>query len=117
MIASIALILGFQLAGEVLSRLLALPLPGPVIGMVGLLFAFMAWPRLARQMTVTIRVMLSHMSLYFVPAAVGIITHRAVLAEHGLAILIVLLVSTLLALAVGGLVFVVVARWSGAHDG
>ena len=117
MIASIAVILGFQLAGEMLSRWLALPLPGPVLGMVGLLAAFTIWPPLARRMTATIRVVLAHMSLFFVPAAVGIITHQGVLGDHGPAILIVLLASTLLALAVGALAFVLVARWSRAHDG
>lgn len=117
MIVAITLILGFQLAGEMLSRLLGLPLPGPVLGMVGLLLAFMIWPRLAGRVAGTIRPILGHMSLFFVPAAVGIITHEALLNRHGLAILAVLLVSTTLALAVAGLVFVAVARWSGKHDG
>lgn len=111
MIAAFALILGFQLGGEILSRLLDLPLPGPVLGMVGLLLAFVIWPGLARYMQTVLRPLLMHMSLFFVPAGVGVITHEALLGDHGAAILIVLLASTLLALATGGLAFVLVAKW------
>ncbi|MDR2837511.1 MAG: CidA/LrgA family protein, partial [Azonexus sp.] len=41
MISALSLLLVFQLAGEVLARTLALPVPGPVIGML-LLFLFLA---------------------------------------------------------------------------
>lgn len=116
MIAAFALILGFQLVGEVLSRWLGLPLPGPVLGMVGLLLAFMIWPRLARHMQTVLRPLLMHMSLFFVPAGVGVITHEALIGDHGVAILIVLVTSTLLALAAGGVAFVLVAKWVGQRD-
>ena len=39
MLRGLALLLVFQLAGEVLTHLLALPVPGPVVGMVLLLLA------------------------------------------------------------------------------
>jgi len=47
MIPALAVILLFQLGGEALSRGLGLPVPGPVIGMVALVAAFAATPRLA----------------------------------------------------------------------
>jgi holin-like protein len=34
MLSSIAIILGYQVVGELISRLSGLPVPGPVIGMV-----------------------------------------------------------------------------------
>ena len=42
MIPSLALLLAFQLAGEVLRPALGLPVPGPVIGMVLLLLMLLA---------------------------------------------------------------------------
>ena len=39
MLRGLAVLLVFQLAGEVLTHLFALPLPGPVVGMVLLLLA------------------------------------------------------------------------------
>jgi len=45
MIAALALLLGFQLAGEVIRLALALPVPGPVIGMVLLLLMLILRPK------------------------------------------------------------------------
>ena len=47
MIAALATILGFQLIGEVSSRALNLPLPGPVVGLVLLVGCCLVWPALA----------------------------------------------------------------------
>jgi uncharacterized membrane protein len=45
MILNIAIILAAQLVGEVLARLLTLPIPGPVIGMALLLYYWrVSWP-------------------------------------------------------------------------
>ena len=41
MIAALTLLLVFQLAGEVIARALALPIPGPVIGMALLFLALL----------------------------------------------------------------------------
>ena len=42
MLHGLAVLLAFQLVGEVLTHLLSLPLPGPVVGMVLLLVALEA---------------------------------------------------------------------------
>ncbi len=96
MIGLIALVLGLQLAGELAARLLQLPVPGPVIGML-LLFAALALrggtpdglSRLANGL-------LSHLALLFVPAGVGVISYIALLAEAWLPITLTLLASTLI---------------------
>ena len=46
LVPAVAIILLFQLAGEVISRALHLPLPGPVLGMVGMVVALTSVPRL-----------------------------------------------------------------------
>ncbi|HQT78383.1 MAG TPA: CidA/LrgA family protein, partial [Rhodopila sp.] len=56
------------------------------------------------------RGLLSHLSLLFIPAGVGVIQRLDVLAVNALAIVVALLVSTVLGLAVTAWVFSVVAR-------
>ncbi len=115
MIPAIALILLFQLVGEVASRALDLPLPGPVLGMVGLLGAMVAIPALGRRLRETAEGLLRHLSLLFVPAGVGVVAHLGVLAQAGPALAVALVVSTVAAIAVGALVFVGVARLTGSR--
>ncbi|NCQ25069.1 MAG: hypothetical protein COW54_00170 [Rhodobacteraceae bacterium CG17_big_fil_post_rev_8_21_14_2_50_63_15] len=110
MIFNLAVILSLQLAGEALARGLGLPAPGPVVGMALLLVAFMLRPGLAARMQETTRGILSHLSLLFVPAGVGVITHAEALGQTGPALLAAIVLSTALALAAGALSFVAVAR-------
>ncbi|MCC1481415.1 CidA/LrgA family protein [Roseibaca sp. Y0-43] len=110
MIHMLALILSCQLAGEAVSRALSLPVPGPVLGMA-LLFALMlASPRLAEAVRPVGEGILRHLSLLFVPAGVGVVGHLRLLGENAAAIGVALVGSTVLAIAVGALVFRAVAR-------
>lgn len=113
MIPALATILAFQLAGEATARAFDLPLPGPVLGMVALVAAFLASPRLAAAVRPTAQGLLAHLSLLFVPAGVGVVAHLGVLRDAGVAIFAALLVSTVLAIAVGALAFAGVARLTG----
>ncbi|MEA1833949.1 CidA/LrgA family protein [Methylobacterium durans] len=124
MIASFALVLLAQLAGEVVARSSGLPLPGPVLGMV-LLLGFLVLrdrgpaivPRtLPRPLTDgtlerTGRGLLANLSLMFVPAGAGIVGRLDVLQAQGLKLAVVLVVSTLAALGATALTFVAVSRW------
>jgi putative effector of murein hydrolase LrgA (UPF0299 family) len=105
-----------QLAGEAAARVLGLPLPGPVLGMVLMVAALGLSPRIAAAVSPVARGFLGHMSLLFVPAGVGIVGHIATLGSQGLPILLALLVSTPLAIAVGALTFAAVARLTGNAD-
>ena len=116
MIVHLATLLAFQLAGETLSRGLGLIVPGPVIGMVLLLAFFIAVPKAAAAIQPTAQGLLSHLSLLFVPAGVGIVAHLDKLGADGVPILLALLVSTALSIAVGALVFVGLARLMGANE-
>lgn len=110
MIPALAIILVFQLVGEITARGLDLPLPGPVLGMVLLVAAFLTSPRLAEFVRPTAQGLLAHLSLLFIPAGVGVVGHLGVLRDAGLAIFVALVVSTILAIAVGALVFAGIAR-------
>lgn len=103
MLRGITLLLVFQLAGEVIGRVLALPIPGPVIGLA-LLFAALAWrggaPDDVRD---TATRLLQHLSLLFVPAGVGVMVHASRIAEEWVPIVVALVVSTWLTIAVTAL--------------
>ncbi|WP_044529043.1 CidA/LrgA family protein [Herbaspirillum sp. B65] len=90
--------------GRGVAQLLGLPIPGPVIGMLLLLIAFLASPRLAQMMEPTSWSILQHLSLLFVPAGVGVIAAAGQLKGDLPAIVVALVVSTVLAIAVGALV-------------
>jgi holin-like protein len=96
---ALALLLAFQLAGEAAVYALGLPVPGPVLGMVLLLGAVAAVPDLLARLKPTTGTLLSHLSLLFVPAGVGVMVHGARLAAEGTAIVVAIVVSTVLALA------------------
>lgn len=98
-----AWLLVFQSAGELLSRGLSLPLPGPVLGMMlmlgGLRFALVREP-----VSECASFLLSHLSLLFVPVGVGVMTHLALLGQYGGRMLVVIALSTWTGLAVTALV-------------
>ena len=99
----LAWLLAFQCAGEVLSRGLHLPLPGPVLGLV-LLLAGLRWSLVREPVGECASFLLTHLSLLFVPVGVGVMTHLALLTQYGLRILIVIALSTWIGLAVTALV-------------
>ena len=116
MLLPITLVLGFQLAGEVLSHGLALPFPGPVLGMAGLIVALWLVPPLEAVMRPVTQGLLANLSLLFVPAGVGVVGHLDELKAVGGPLVLALAVSTVLTISVGALTFVAVARAMGNHD-
>ena len=110
MIHALALILCCQLMGEAMARVLALPVPGPVLGMAALFALMLASRRLAEAVRPVGEGILRHLSLLFVPAGVGVVGHLRLLGDTALAIGVALVGSTVLAIAVGALVFRGVAR-------
>ncbi|MET0710665.1 MAG: CidA/LrgA family protein [Tardiphaga sp.] len=119
MIASLTLILLCQLAGEIFVHGLALPVPGPVMGMLFLLVLLLArdkfdWlacgPLQGGGVEGGARGLLAHLSLLFVPAGVGVVQKLDLLAEHGVVIAVVLAISVLVTLLVTVGTFLVVGR-------
>ncbi|MBQ5946059.1 CidA/LrgA family protein [Massilia sp. ST3] len=104
MLAAFAVLLVFQCLGEGIVFVLKLPVPGPVAGMLLLMAALIAFPRLQTLVEQAANTLLSHLSLLFVPAGVGIVAAAASGSGHWVAILVSLAVSTVLALAVTGLI-------------
>ena len=99
----LAWLLLLQLVGELLARAFALPLPGPVIGML-LLMPALGWRPLREPVTVAARFLLQHLSLLFVPVGVGVVTHLTLLREQGCKLALAIVLSTWVGLAVTALV-------------
>jgi len=95
----LAWLLTMQSLGELASRGLGLPFPGPVIGMLLLLLA-LRWPAVREPVAACAGFLLSHLSLLFVPVGVGVMTHLGLLSQYGLRMLLVIVLSTWVGLAV-----------------
>ena len=88
-----------------------MPVPGPVVGLV-LLLPALQWARLRTPIAAAADLLLAHLSLLFVPIGVGVITHLALVARHGVQLLVVIVLATWVGLAVTALVM----RWMLRND-
>lgn len=100
MINGLMWLIGCQVAGEVIVRLLDVPVPGPVVGMV-VLFALLQLRRSGDDATV-VRAgdgLLEHLQLLFIPAGVGVIVYLDTIRDNAVPIVGAMLVSWFLGLA------------------
>lgn len=122
MVRGFFILLAFQLIGEVLARSLALPAPGPVVGLALLVLALAVWrawrpfddEALANSdLGRTADGLLGVLSFFFVPAGVGVVQYLGLLREQAAALGAALVVSTLLTMIVTVGVFVAIKRIIG----
>jgi holin-like protein len=99
----LTLLLLCQSAGEALARLLHLPLPGPVLGLV-LMALLLQWPAVRGPVEAAATPLLQHLSLLFVPVGVGVVAHLGLITQYGPRMLLALLLSTWIGLLVTALV-------------
>ena len=100
----IFLILLFYLLGCFVAALIGNFVPGSVIGMILLFCALsLKWVRPGHVKKVSM-FLLDNMMLVFIPVGVGLITSYTLLSRYMLAIIVASLVSTVLVIAVVGLV-------------
>jgi holin-like protein len=119
LLAAITLLLVYQLIGEAIAFVFKLPIPGPVIGML-LLFLTLIFRgarggmpgNLGKNLRETANSLLSHLSLLFVPAGVGVMVHFGRIASEWLPILAALVGSTVLTIAATALTM----RWLMRRD-
>ena len=105
MIDALLGLLLFQLLGEAASQALHLSVPGPVLGMV-MLAGFLIWRgAVSRDLEQAADTLLRHLSLFFVPAAVGVMANGARIAREWLPLGASLLGSTVLTIGVTAAVF------------
>jgi holin-like protein len=116
MIPALATLLACQLLGEVVVRLTAMPVPGPVVGLALLLAGLALRPKWVDAIKPTSQGLLQHLSLLFVPAGVGVMQHLQRLGNEALAIGVALVVSTFVGLAVSAWVMIWLMRRQGKRS-
>lgn len=104
-IQGITILLVFQLTGEVVCQLSGLPIPGPVAGMV-FLFGWLCISKKGTPHSVqsAATAILSHLSLLFIPAGVGVMVYFDLIAREWFAIVATLVISTTLTMFVSAFV-------------
>ena len=116
MIYALCLLIGLQLAGTAFAGLLGLPVPGPVIGLLVLLFLLLAGGRRPAGLEAAAEGFIRYLPLLFVPAAVGLVQYLDLLSEQGLVLIVVIVLSTLAGLLATALMFTIVAGWLSPPD-
>ncbi len=104
MLAALTALLLCQLIGEAVVRLIDLPVPGPVLGLVLMLALLALWRGVPGNIQTTAGGLLKHFSLLFVPAGVGVLQHLGRIEAEWLAIAGALLASSIATIVVTAVV-------------
>lgn len=99
----ITILLIYQLVGEAMVLYLKLPVPGPVMGMVLLFITLLIRNRTPQSLDNASTALLSHLSLLFVPAGVGMMVHFERIGNEWLPISVAIIFSTLVTLVLTAL--------------
>ncbi len=100
MLQSFTIILLHLAVGELIAHFLKLPIPGNIIGMLLLFLSLLKGFVRPENIQPAVDFLTKNMSLFFVPAGVGLILYGTLLKELWLVIVISSIISTLLVLAV-----------------
>jgi len=100
----LAVLFGFYLLGEWLRAFFNLPLPGSIIGFLLLFAALLLKIYPLKWIDSGAHFLLAFLSLYFIPATVGVIDYAGVFMGKGVLLLVIAVVSTLLTMAVSALI-------------
>lgn len=113
MLGAIFLIFLFQLIGEATQKYFALPVPGPVIGLV-LMLACLLWSKriddpvvagLRSKLVNTSQQLIGYLSLLFVPIGVGVIMHLKLLETQLAQIIGVVTIGTITTIVLTAFIF------------
>jgi putative effector of murein hydrolase LrgA (UPF0299 family) len=111
-----AVLVLFQLAGEVVARWLGLPLPGAVIGMVMLFIALVirgSAPEPLKRVSIGL---LQHLMLLLTPVVAGVVMHTERVSKEWLPFLLSNVVGGAITLVVTALVLRALLRRQGTED-
>ena len=108
MLRGFFVILLFQLFGEVIQKFFALVIPGPVIGLIFLLFTLIFLRRVKMKKILNVKkdvmstatAITSYLSLLFVPIGVGVVMHISYLEKNLYQVLGVVVIGTMLTVGI-----------------
>jgi len=98
-----AIILAITYLGELASRLIHFPIPGPVIGMI-ILFLLLKFNLLkVKQITDATTILLANLAILFIPPGVKLISALDLLQGNLIKIMTLMIITTILTMASTGL--------------
>ncbi|MBE6054007.1 MAG: CidA/LrgA family protein [Clostridium sartagoforme] len=107
------IILGIYLIGELISKGLSLPLPGNIIGMIILLVLLCTKVIKVEKIESISTFFLDHLSFFFIPAGVGLISSFDSIKDSLIYILILCLITTAIVIIVTGTVVQCIIKFKG----
>jgi holin-like protein len=116
-LSQFCIIMGFTLVGEVLQRLIPLPIPASVYGLVLLFLALCVKLVKVEQVKAVGGFLTSLLPLLFVSPTVGIVDYWALIQPKILTIALLLVASTCLVFGVSGVVAQALSRKDGENNG
>lgn len=117
-IKQFGIILLFSLIGELLGQLIPLPIPASIYGIILLFMALLTGVVKLEQVEKTSAFLIEIMPVMFIPAAAGLVESWGVVKASAVSFIITTVVSTIVVMAVSGLVTQFVVRKTGGkkHD-
>ena len=103
-IKQVFIILAFCLLGELLAKIIPLPIPAAIYGFVGLFVALCAGLLKQSAIAETANFLISGMGILFVAPAVNILAYYEIIAPALVPICMIMILSTFVVFAVAGLV-------------
>lgn len=116
MLHAFAALLVFQLAGETLAQALGLPVPGPLVGMLLLFAALLAYGRLPEALREASGALLRNLMLLFIPSVAGVMLHFERVSREWLPFVAACVLGAAVTLAVTALTLRLMLRLTGAKS-
>lgn len=112
------IILGIYLAGEIISDMFSLPIPGNILGMIILFILLCTKTVKLNQISNVTNFLLNHLAFFFIPAGVGLMSSAGIIKATWLQLIIVCIISTVVIIGVTGITvqFVAKRKESNAYD-
>lgn len=104
------IILGIYLLGELISSLLKLPIPGNILGMVILFILLCTKVVKVENISNVTNFLLNHLSFFFIPAGVGLMTSIGIIQSTWWQLGVVCLVTTVIIIGVTGVVVQAISK-------
>ena len=107
------LILSIYFAGELVSKLLHLPIPGNIIGMILL---FLLLTSNIEKVEPLANFFLDHLAFFFIPASVGLMTSFTDLKSSLFKIILLCIITTIIVLSATALTVEFICKKKSKHD-
>ena len=104
-VLGIFVLIAYWLMGTALVAWLHWPIPGSVVGLLGLWVSLAVYGRVPNWLKLPSSLLIRYLTLLFVPAGVGLIEHVSRLQSHGGKIIAIIAFSSLLAAIAMVLIF------------